>query len=466
MLRFRTQLIDSYTTGISNMLVACDDALSGYVYLYDLQREKLEKLQSLQYSAGTHNVSVDVRGAPVYRLPYKEHWFSGEGTDFNYVTDMSLGSDGSRMYFLSVANSENGVYDTKISCIDLYEREQDQLKTFAYLPTLDPYKFPIKEYMDIRTIQEAAEYIPKYGPSSVSASLSYELLRSTSMICSYMGRVYVLVSVIMYPYLLQVPILYVLDEATSELIGIGILGGVTPFLKFDYIQPLKNNIAVMDDTLIFRLMRTPRTHTNWYKDLTKYNELWDLNPQSNMLFYLQDDPELVDFLRQPYTLSHYDVIKLEVDLAGSNIQHPVLLECESFFNSQVLGNTAFSKVSVSHDFHKMYGTTASRLHEYQVDGLLIEILQNDRWIPVDSFFYPFMHSNMDVVQVRLTNGFMHTEIREITFTSTTDYIFSPDLIPILAPQQSVIVEVTFSVPISGTGLPVGTPMTYAYANYQ
>lgn len=415
---------------------------------------------------------VDIVGRQYLKsenIPEFGQWF-GENS-YSYIADISVGADMSRVYILVLldipeydGDEELLLYDAKILQYDAHNFMGPEVQTFAFLPCWDQPEDEMKKYVvgfrpwDVR---EATAEVDIKGLGTHSENL--KRVKEFATIVSHMGHLYITLPVYYRPADVQMQMLYVLKEDTHEFVGCGVLGEISWIYQSDFLyRPIKTNATVIDDTLVFRNLRASTLKKDWYKKPERFDKpelkyTWKYGvPLVPM--------ESLEYFMQPRTVCYVDLETLHAQIAGSSLQNPVIVETTEMFNAGVIGAEEWTGLCVDQTYRRIYTHAEGMLHEYNLDFLLLDVWLGHRWVPIYDVTFPFLIPAGGALRVQLTNGAVHTQLRNIRIQPDTAGTFtvSPDFIDTLLPQSTTEVTLQFT-PTSDTIL--HRPFNIEYATY-
>jgi hypothetical protein len=445
-----------------NWALACTAMPEGSLYL--INRDKNFLMQGTWHDNEGFLIN-GVQGLLDNNLMNVGDWYDPKR--LSYISDLSVGSDFSRVYLLAYNgvprnddDTLDSLYEAKVICLDVHSMESRVLRTFAYLPCWNIAD--TAHYGELDSLERARQAMAAMGMGTHSEYIKF--LVECSSILSYMGVVYVCVPVFFAPAFMETSVLYAFRESTHELLGVGMLGEATFGYQFDHLRPLKTNMCVIDESLVFRDMRVGKADPSWHRDpdfLGTYNGSIT-SYQSLARFFLSEED--LDYYKQPYTVCYIGLEELHEQLDGSSIVEPAILEGKDWFNAQAVGNSDFTSIVADHNSSWLYAASENRIFEYKIDFLMVELNIGGRWIPMADIAYPYLLPGGSNVPVRLTNGAEHTKLVNVKFEPDPDgeYVITPSSIPELLPQGTVIGSIAFQPTQSAVLM---KKLNYSYSPY-
>lgn len=431
--------------------------------------EETMRLIKAEWPAGE---PLDITGRQYLKsenIPEFGAWFV-ENTH-TYIADISVGADLSRVYILAlvdVAEHEGDnqllLYDAKILQYDSHNFKGPEVQTFAFMPCWNQPEDEMKKYVvgfrpwDVR---EATNEVDQKGVGTHSENI--KIAKSLSSIVSHMGYLYIILPVYYRPADAQMQVLYVFKEDTHDFIGCGILSEISWIYQSDFLyRPLKANATVIDDHIVWRNMRASTLKKDWYKLPTRFDkpELKYTWKYGKPLVQM----ESLEYFMQPRTVCCVDLAILHAQIVGTSLQNPAVITGEEMFNAGVIGADDWTGLCVDQTYRRIYSHSGGMLYEHSLDFLTIDVYVGNRWIPVYDVVYPFLIPAGGSVKIKLTNGAVHTRLRNIQVDPDEEGVFvvNPFFIDTLMPQTSIEVDLLFS-PTSDTIL--RRPFRLSYATY-
>ena len=441
-----------------NWLVTCTTMPEGTMYF--INRKDSVILHATWKEQGDFNVNgiYNLKDTNLPALGYlfpTDEWFE--------ISDITVGLDCSRIYTTMSAQTtidNKQFFDTNVLCLDIQNSKSKILESFTIVPTWNMQD--ITRYVNIQSLSDIRNSLHSLGLGTHSYNSVFSFTHTT--VLSYNGYVYVCVPLFFTPLCSQLNVLYAFNEHTHESIGVGIFGELTTFFQQNFVRPLKTNMTVIDDTIVFRADRTAKIIPAMYKDRTLLNQATVAlsAPPYSYIPIIKDDT-LNNYYKQPYTTTYINVQDLHTQLEGSSIKTPVILNGTELFNAQILSSSEYSDIVIDHSWRRMYTTVRDTVYEYDIDFLLIEVYFGNRWVSMESLVFPYLKFGDGEIKIKIKNGARYAKLVNINLTITSPYYSLPtNSIPQLNPQEELILPLTFSNP---TAIVIRDILRYSYAVY-
>lgn len=455
--QFSTTLNRTVNKGISTDVwkLACTAMPKGNVYLANIKNNLVLcntwKENETMLTHHTYNLKNP-------KMPSIGCTFSTSSTC--NLTDIAIGNDYSRLYGIVATHELDALYDSYVICVDVVNRQSTELEAFTILPMWN-----ITEFFDDTDLTKIDDIQQMLVTSGIGThSYTFKAFYEYATIVSYEGYIYLSIPVFFLPACCQLDVLYVISEYSHAIEGVGVVGELTFNVNHNFIRPIKNNMLVIDNILVFRNKRISFMDKNKYHAATRsvINNTAVKYPRQQYLNLFSDD-NVTHYFKQPYTTSYISIPELHTQIVGSSVRTPVIINTVEAFNAHVIGNYLYDSISIDHTWQKMYTSYKNIINEYTLDFLIVELYFGNRWVRMESIVFPYCADTDTDVQIKIKNGAMYTKLVNIKFTLTsTAYSLPVNEIPLLNPQEELVLTLTFSNP---TDTIIDDILMYSYATY-